>query len=239
MKVIDLTMALYEEMASGYSHPAFKSHPIWPQPFKKEMTGGTTSGSQFHVYTAFCEAGTRILLPGYRQEYREADKARLHTVDLNRLVLRDTVVLDVPKGAEEFIDPEEIEAAFKKAPVQKGDALLVRTGWGDNDRYIKMGLDYKEKGPHYTGEAASKLKELMLQNGSDIFLYDCCDMNGTDKRTGRSHSAFGAICSPGIIGVGGVVNCGAITKPRVKLIALPLKARDAWFAPCSAIAIEE
>ncbi|MBI2979574.1 MAG: cyclase family protein [Chloroflexi bacterium] len=238
MKIIDLTMPLYEGMPSGHGHPAFKSHPIWPEPFKIQMTGSTSGGSQFHVYTSFCEAGTRLLLPGYRQEYRD-DPSRLDTVDLSRLVLRNAVILDIPKKEEEFIDPEEVERAFKKAPVQRGDAFLVRTGWGDNERYIKMGLDYKEKGPHYTEEGAAKVRELMVANGSDLFIYDCCDVNGTDKRTGKAHSAFGAYCRPGLAAVGGAVNTGAISKPRVKLIVLPFKAKGAWFAPCSIVAIEE
>jgi len=189
---------------------------------------------EFHVYTIFCEPGTRFILSSFMKQYK--DDPTLDTIDLNNLVLREAVILDVPKEAEECIEPEELEATFNEAPWQKGDALLVRTGWGDKGRYFELGHDYREKGPHFTDASAKKLMELLEKSGSDLWLYDNCDMGGVDKRTGE-HGGF--TIRAGLMAVGGLVNCGEIKKERLKLIILPLKIKGAHMTPCRVVALEE
>lgn len=225
MKLIDLSMPRYNGMESQYGHMGWKNHPLWPEAFKMEETRSyDADGSSMHVFTMPSPTNTRFITASFRKEFK--DEATLDTVDLNKLILRDTVIIDVPKGAEGLIEPEELEAAFNKAPVQKGDALLLRTGWGDDERYFKIGHDFREKSPKYTRPAGVKLMELLEKNESDLWLYDNCDMGGFTIRSG-------------MMAVGGVVNCGAITKPRVKLIIQPLKIKGAHLGPCSAVALEE
>ncbi len=235
MKIIDLTMPLYEDMPAGYGHMAFKSNPLWPNAFKADETRSFDAhGSEFHVYQIFCEPGTRFILPSFMKEYRYGPT--LDTVDLEKIILRETVILDVPVGAEEHVEADTLEAAFNKAPVKKGDALLVRTGWGDNERYFKMGHDFAEKGPHFSAAGCAKLMELMDKNGSDMWLYDVCDMGGRDKKTGEF---YGFTIKGGQIAIGGVVDCGIISKPRVKLVIMPLEIVGCHMAPCRVVAIEE
>ncbi|MDP3878904.1 MAG: cyclase family protein [Dehalococcoidales bacterium] len=235
MKLIDLTMPLYEGMPAGYGHMAFKNNPLWPDAFKMAETRSfDTSGSEFHVFSIFCEPGTRFILPSFMKEYRYGPT--IDTVDIERIVLRDAVVLDVPTGAETDIAAEKLEEAFNKAPVKKGDALLVRTGWGNDERYLKMGHEYREKGPHYSAAAADKLMELLAKNQSDMWLYDNCDMGGTDKKTGQF---YGFTIRDGLIAIGGIVNAGAITKPRVKLIISPMKSAGCHMGPARVVAVEE
>ncbi len=236
MKFINLTMPLYDDMPAGHGHTAFKEHPLWPQAFRKDTVGSTMSGSEFHVYNIFCEPGTRFILPSYRPQYRD-DPTRLHNVALERIILRDTVIVDLPLKEYEIVEPAQLEEAFNKAPVQRGDAILIRSGWGDNERYLKMGHDYREKGPHFKADSADKLMELLEKNGSDLWLYDLCDMTGRDRKTGENLRGF--TIRAGMIAIGGAVNCGAITKPRVKLVIQPLQAKDCHMAPCSVAAIEE
>ncbi|MBI2287943.1 MAG: cyclase family protein [Chloroflexi bacterium] len=235
MKIIDLTAPLYEGQPFQHGHMGFRAHPIWPEPFKATETRSyDPDGSRFHVYTIFCEPGTRLILAGFRKDYK--DGPTLDTIDLKKIVFRDAVVIDIPKGDDEIIQADELEAAFKKAPVEKGDAILTRTGWGDNERYFKMGHLYRENGPHFNVASGNKLMELMEKNGSDMYTYDMCDMSGLDKKT---LTRGGFTIRAGMIALGGLVNCNAITKPRVKLIALPLKAKGGRMAPCSVVAIEE
>ena len=86
-------------MVSAYGHRAFKAHPAWPEPFKAtETTSYELQHSEMHVYTIFCETGTRLLLPSFIKQYK--DDPTLDTVGLNKLVLRDVVIIDVPKGAK-------------------------------------------------------------------------------------------------------------------------------------------
>ena len=235
MKIIDLTIPLYNGIPAGHGHRAFEGHPLWPEAFKMEETlSYEPGGMRFHVFTIFCEPGTRFILPSFMKQYE--DDPTLDTVDLNKLIHRDAVILDVPKGADEIIEAEELEAAFNRAPWQKGDALLVRTGWGDNERYLEMGSDFSDKGPHFNGPSAEKLMELLEKAESDLWLYDNCDMGGEDKKTGE----FGGFTiRAGLMAVGGIVDAGEIKKERVKLIILPLKIKDAHMTPCRIVAIEE
>ena len=235
MKLINLTMPLYDGMPAGYGHVSFKTHPLWPDAFKIEETRSYDSdGMSTHVFTIPASTNTRLIMAGFRKAFK--DEATLDTVDLSRLISRAAVVIDVPQGDDGLIESESVAAAVSQAPVQRGDALLMRTGWGDNQRYFKMGHDFRKKSPHYTGPAADKLMDLLEENGSDLWLYDTCDMGGIDKKTGKF---AGFTIRTGMMSVGGVVNCGAITRPRVKLVILPLMVKGAHMGPCSVAAIEE
>ncbi len=243
MKIIDLTLPLYNGMSAGYAHPAFKAHPLWPESHKTTETfsyepgmgaDALSAGMRFHVYTIFCEPGTRFIMSSFRKQFR--DEATLDTVDMNKLIFRDAVIIDIPKADDEIVEADEFEAAFKKAPYQKGDALFIRTGWGDNQKYLKMGRLWSDNGPHFNAGSAERLMDIMEANGTDMWLYDLCDIAGLDKKTGKRG---GFAIRSGMMAVGGVVNCGAITKPRVKLMIMPLKAKGGHMAPCSVAALEE
>ncbi|MBI2288468.1 MAG: cyclase family protein [Chloroflexi bacterium] len=235
MKIIDLTAPLYNGQPGMYGFGGCRTAPTWPEPFKAtETMSYNPDGMRFNVYTIFCEPGTRFILPSFRKDYK--DDVTLDTVDINKTILRDAVVIDVPKGDDEIVQADELEAAFKKAPVKKGDALIIRTGWGDNQRYFKIGRLYQENSPHFNNASAEKLMELMQKNGSDLWTYDVESMNGLDK---KSLTRGGFTIRAGMVAIGGVVNCGAITKPRVKLIAAGLKAKGGHMSPCTVVAIEE
>jgi len=235
MNLIDLTMPLYNGQPAGHEHWGFKGHPMWPEPFNVTDTMSyEADGRRFHVFTVFSEPGTRLILASYKKDFQ--NEPTLDTVDLQRLILRETVVINVPKGADEIIEAEELEAAFAAAPVRKGDAFLVRTGWGNNGSYLTMGQAYRLNSPHYNAASANKLMDLLESNGSDLWLYDNCDMAGVDKRTGVRG---GFTIRSGLLAVGGVVNCGAIIRQRVKLIIQPLKAKGCHIAPCSVVAVED
>lgn len=236
MKLIDLAMPLYEGMPAGYGHKALKGHHLWPEVFKMEKVQTYEQGLEMFVYTVFCQAGTRVVLPSNRPELYKLDPTRLDTIELDSLILKDAVIIDTPKGAGEIVELAEFEAALNKAPIQEGDALLLRTGWGDKESYLKLGHLYIENSPHYSQAAADKLMEFLEKNSSNVWLYDVHLMGGLDKRTG----AFGGFANrAGLIPVGGLVNCGAITKPRVKVIILPMYVKNAHMAPCRVVAIEE
>ncbi|MBI4188012.1 MAG: cyclase family protein [Chloroflexi bacterium] len=235
MKIIDLTMPYYNGQPGMYGFEGCKAAPTWPEAFKvTETMSYEPSGMRFHVYTVMCEPGTRFILASFMKAYK--NEATLDTVPLTDIILRDAVILDIPKGDDEIIQAGELEAAFKKAPVKKGDALIIRTGWGDNQRYFKMGRLFQDNSPHFNAASADKLVELLEKNGSNLWTYDVESMSGLDKKTGIRG---GFSMHSGMMAVGSVVNCGAITKPRVKLIAAPLKAKGGHMGPCSAVVIED
>lgn len=69
------------------------------------------------------------------------------------------VVLDVPKGRWELIEPEDLEAAGPE--VRKGDIVVVNTGWhrlySDSQRYFGEGPGLSEAAAEWLLERGAKL----------------------------------------------------------------------------------
>ncbi|MBI2303450.1 MAG: cyclase family protein [Chloroflexi bacterium] len=262
MRIIELTMPLYEGM--GYSS-------VYPQeqPFTvEEVYTWDVDGHQREAYTLSSEPGTRFILPSIYVEQRDGPK--LDEIDLSKFIMRDMAVVDIPKRAEEPILPEELDKAIAKAEIQPGDAILIRTGWGDNESYLKLGEDFELKSPYYGPGFVTHLIEVLEQYQTDLHCYDVANMHHysdvkatwcaqkprprswtsleakayvqmeheTRRYAVRSDRRRTSLFAAGITCIGGLTNCGAISRPRVKLIALPLRIKGRTVAACHAVAIE-
>ncbi|MBI2305235.1 MAG: cyclase family protein [Chloroflexi bacterium] len=262
MRIIDLTMPLYEGMGYGSVYPQERPFEVeWIFTYERD-------GHQRGVHMVSSEPGTRMILPSIH--VLQKDSPKLDQLDLSKFVMRDTVILDIPKKAGEEITAAEMERAFSQADVRTGDAVLLRTGWGDDERYIKLGENYELNSPFFHHTTRKRLAELMKERQSDLFCYDMANMNpypdlkntwcaqkprpkswvspeakaflakqkeGRVKQPGEVDGAavlFGA----GISAIGGLVNCGDISQKRFKLTALPLKVRGWGVGFCYAIATE-
>lgn len=168
MRIIDVTWPLYEGIPLGTVFPNQAE-------FKVEVTAEFPSHRSY-AYQVWCEQGTRLCLPSMMYRFH-GDKEKLDEVDLSKLVLRDTVVLDVPKGPNQPVTGRDIEDACSKADYREGDAVLVRTGWGDDERYLKLGEDYVFTSPYYADDACQKLVEIMTRKKSDLFCYDTANIH--------------------------------------------------------------
>lgn len=172
--MINLTMPFFEGM--GYS-------TVYPQeqPFTVEwIYTWEKHGHQRGVHIFSSEPGTRMILPSISVEQKDSPK--LDEIDLQQFVLRDTAILDVPKGAEEVITAADIDKAMAKADVRQGDAILVRTGWGTEKRLMELGDKYELTSPYYSDEACVRLLEIMNRYKSNLFCYDvanCSDYTQT------------------------------------------------------------
>ncbi|RJQ84677.1 cyclase family protein [Amycolatopsis panacis] len=95
---------------------------------------------------------------------------RLDEVRLESLVLRPTVILDVP-GTERYeITGEDIQRAVEKADYREGDDVLVRTGWGSKSRAFEMGPSYVLDGPGWSYDACVEMSEAMRAHKSAILM---------------------------------------------------------------------
>jgi kynurenine formamidase len=175
VKVIDLSMTIYEGCPVG---------SVWPYdtPFTiEEIWSHEKHGFRSFKMTLSQEgAGTRFMVESTFLEAK--DGLKVDQVDLSKLVLRDAVVLDTPKEAEGEIMADDIDHALANANYRPGDAVIVRTGWGDNERYRRIGTDYVIKAPHWTRPASEKITSFMKANGSDLLIYDSerfADLVGT------------------------------------------------------------
>jgi kynurenine formamidase len=164
MSTVNLTLPLYPFMPVGNVW-------AWDSPFQLTPTmTHDRQGVATHQMSFHSEAGTRLMLGACYDD----EAPRIHELDYGTLVNRETVVIDVPKGAGEEITADDIDRTLAKDPdYRDGDAVLLRTGWGDDERYRSIGDAYATSTPHFALEGAQRLAEVMTEHGSDLMLTDC------------------------------------------------------------------
>ncbi len=162
-RVINLTLPLY---------PGMPVCNVWPQDpsFRQEQViSYATHGARIDHISLHSESGTRLMTKAtYHPEF-----PKIGETDLGEMVDQPTVVIDIPKTQLEEITARDIDEKVARDPAyRKGDALLIRTGWGDNQRYRQIGDDYATKTPHFCDEGAQRLAEVMREKQTDILAID-------------------------------------------------------------------
>jgi len=125
------------------------------------------------------ETGTCITLPAAYADFRKT--TRLHEVSLEKLFLRSTTVFDIPKEENQAISEAELKQAIDKARFNKGNAVLVRTGWGDRGFHKEGGSHYMLASPSFSAEAATLLAAFMAEEDSDLLLLDAALIGRPEK----------------------------------------------------------
>lgn len=163
MKIINLTIPLYPNMPVGNVW-------AWDSPFMiNPITNSNDHGINHYQMSFHSETGTRLML---KATYDES-APMLDELDYSQFVNRDTVVIDIPKGEYEEITAEDIERTVgSDNDFKNGDAVLLRTGWGDNERYRQIGDDYAIRTPHFAVAGAERFIEFMKAKKSDLFFID-------------------------------------------------------------------
>jgi kynurenine formamidase len=165
MRVVNLTIPLYPGMPVGNVW-------AWDRPFETEDIVDTEQHG-FHLFAInmFSETGTRIMWSAMTQKVVEVDALQL---DYSKMVNAEAVVIHLPKKDNEEINPEDIDRTLAKDPdYRDGDAVLLHTGWGDNQRYKKIGDDYSIKTPHFSNAGAQRTVEVMTGKKSLLLVTDC------------------------------------------------------------------
>jgi kynurenine formamidase len=197
------------------------------------------------------ETGTCLTLPAQFEERRQS--SRLHDIPPEKLVLRETVVLTIPAEAEQEIGAADVARALAAADPRAGDALLLRTGWGD-------------RGEHQRPE---RLATAMQECGSDLFLTDLATIAWPAKhlmpewlsllprprpwpspeatvylhlytrdKMEQDYAAALVFARAGIMTVKRLVGCGAIASGRVRIVVGPLKLVRGVGATCRVVAVD-
>jgi kynurenine formamidase len=125
------------------------------------------------------ETGTCLTLPSAYADFRKT--TRLHEVPLEKLFLRATTILDIVKEENEAISETDLKKAIDKSRLAKGNALLLRTGWGDRGFQKQGGSRYILASPYLSVEAAAALAAFMTEQGSDLLLMDSALIGRPDK----------------------------------------------------------
>jgi kynurenine formamidase len=162
-RVINLTIPFYPFMPVGNvwpQDPSFRPRPI--------MTHGE-QGVRVDYLAVHSESGTRIMTKAtYDPKF-----PKIGEIDLGQLVDMSTVVVDIPKNAGEEITAADIDERIAADPeYQDGDAILIRTGWGDGERFRKMGDAYTTTTPHFSDAGATRLAEVMRERKTSLFGID-------------------------------------------------------------------
>jgi kynurenine formamidase len=175
MKIHDLSMPIWEGAAYGEILP-FTNTPVrFVEYMVYERHGlrrtllkldGETA-SPFMVPAQHLPFSNVPLQPDPKYAWSLSD------VPLERLVLRETTILDVRVAPGHEITPEEIDAALAEADYRPGDEVLLRTGWGTRERAFTMGQDYYHQTPSLRYDAGLRLAEQMDAMNSSLFMTDC------------------------------------------------------------------
>jgi kynurenine formamidase len=158
MRLCDLTLTLDHEYMADEALPSAAAFVVAPRehPDKGFLVG--------------TECGTCLTLPAQFAEHRKT--RRLHEIPPEALVLRPTVVVDLPAAGGEDIGGPAVERAVAAAGPRPGDAILLRTGWGDRGLERQPGAGYLLGGPRLTLDGARALAARMQAVGSDLLLTD-------------------------------------------------------------------
>ena len=279
MKLIDLTM------------------PIWPGAGYGEILPLTNTPVEFTEYMDYQnngmrmtrmklngETGSPLMVPQQHAPFIMTPiqpdpkyKFTLSDIPLDKLVLHDTTIVDIPAAEGHEIVAGEMEKALARADFRKGDYVLLRTGWGTKERAYAMGIDFLKRSPCLRHDAGILLAQKMEELDSVIFMADCAlinpprvqghgwfigdspltplpkpwpsmearervmDMGGeyAYAHTSKEPSSYGAIIKKAMAECKCLVDCHLISKPRVKMIILPMLIKKGGASPCRFIAVED
>ena len=175
MRLVDLSMPIWE--GAGYGE--ILAMPNTPVRFTEYMVYDR-QGLRMTYAKLDDESGSPFMTPWQGSPHRKDPLGpnprypwKLDEIPLERLILRDTVVLDVPGEDRHVITGEEIDRAVAAADYRDGDEVLVRCGWGTTDKAYGMGADYPLVSPSWSYEACLRIAEIMGRKGSAILMTDC------------------------------------------------------------------
>ncbi len=175
MRLVDLSMPIWE--GAGYGE--ILAMPNTPVRFTEYMLYDR-HGVRLTYAKLDDESGSPFMTAWQGSPHRRQPLApnpaydwKLDEVPLDRLILRDTAVLDVPGDDGHVITAEEIDKAVAAADYRDGDEVLVRCGWGTVEKAFEMGADYPLVSPSWSYEACLRIGEIMQRRHSGILMTDC------------------------------------------------------------------
>lgn len=175
MRLVDLSMPIWE--GAGYGE--ILAMPNTSVRFTEYMVYDR-QGLRMTYAKLDDESGSPFMTPWQGSPHRKDPLGpnprhswKLDEIPLERLILRDTVVLEVPGEDRHVITAEEIDGAVAAADYHDGDEVLVRCGWGTTEKAFEMGADYPLVSPSWSYEACLRMAEIMERKGSAILMTDC------------------------------------------------------------------
>lgn len=183
MRIIDLTLPLQEGMNYYCT-----GHLPWEVIFKTESTVPKELKWDLASFTMYSEPGTRFLCVSPK---KVGDVLKN---ELEKLVLKEAVLLPIPKDPKEggnLITVEEIKAGIQKCPARKGDAIILFTGHGDDEKYYKMGRNWELWSPCLSPESVDPLADYLKKMECPLFGYDTSNLSWQSTDLCSLHTEWG------------------------------------------------
>ena len=208
-KIIDLTMAVSNELPGMHVTPA------------KSVKDDGWNASTLTLYS---HSGTHMDAPWHF----EVSDQTIDLFDVNRFLVDAWVADFTHIKSKELLTIAHLGAIADSISI--GEGLLLRTDWSK-----KVGTDDYRNG---LPRIAEELATWMVQKSIGILGVEppsVADVNNLEEVTKIHQILLGG----DVIIVEGLCNLDLIEKPKVKLIALPLKVTNGDGAPARVIAIQE
>ena len=155
--------------------------------------------------------------------------------------INDGVVIDMMhKKAGEGVTAADLEQS--NAHVKPGDTIIIRTGWtdtcyGTREFWEKMIYLEEDAGDWILSQKPRALMQDFMTDLPPVDTCQCCNsLIKTKRKFCPNHYKF---LGADMILIEWVTNLGAIAKPRVQVIALPIKLRGTANAPARVVVVEE
>lgn len=215
MKITDISGPVFSGMWTyGGPYGEVEVAPVPPPDFVEHTTYSWHMNMSVQTGT-YLETSRHLRLDG----------PALIEVPLEEVWMRECAILRVPKGPNEAVTRDELEACGVE--VRPGDAVIVATGW-----------DAHWREPDFVSDCPWFLREAMdwiLDREPAIVCGDTPRFDSWEQPQGfwdRFFSGDTLLLAP-------VVNLSQVKANRVRLCALPIKLEDSCAAPCRAILLEE
>ena len=147
----------------------------------------------------------------------------------------EAALLDIPKGKDEPITAKDMALAGKHA--KNGDIIIIRTGWLEK----MWGKAECDDSPYLTEEAADWLVKLKARMACYDFSIDYIEHEFYRKGFAKTEDfvIHHILLQNEVLNLENLTNLSQISRPRVKLVALPISLTGFEGAPCRAVAIED
>jgi kynurenine formamidase len=226
MGLIEISGPIYSGM--WYYGQPYLDLPVGPVEIAPVEMPEPLKSSLFMEYMTMCsQTGTYLETAAHAVAGRDT----IEKVALERAWMVPTVVIHTPKNEREKVTLDDVKAALDRdqLTIDKGDAVLIHTGWDREWRNPERFLDWC---PYVSREAWFWI---MDQQPSIM---------GADTPRADSprdlQNFFGRFFSTDILLLAPVVNLDQVTgSQKPKLVALPLSLQGACASPVRAVLVTD
>lgn len=187
-------------------------------------------GRQATTYKISAHAYTHIDAPLHM--FKEGKSIDAFPVDY---FIGEAALLDIPKEKNESIKVRDMERAGGHA--KDGDIIIIRTGWLER----MWGKEEYGDSPYLTEEAAEWLVNLKAKMACYDFAIDYVERQFFTLGFAKTEDFIihRKLLRNEVLNLENLNNLSMISRPRVKLIALPIYLERFEGAPCRPVAIED